>query len=230
MGGGRRQRRGVLPFRQALPDAQRLARRRRVRPAECRRDERRPAPAGLAHAGRQPGGVAVQRDVAACDEPVQQGGGEFRQQRRLGFQAASRRFEIQHQGEAARCRCRRARGQAKANSSSRSNAGMPRRPSRRNVAGAWTSMGGGRRAQAGGRLRGGQQQQLAVGGEDGGAAVAGYDGRRVGQGNSRHGFQLAEVTADSLDAISPRRHHSWRLNHELVSAGILVRRMASASS
>ena len=65
---------------------------------------------------------------------------------------------------------------------------------------------------------------FAVGGEDGAAAVAGYDGRRVGQGNSRHGFQLAEVTTDSLDAISPRRHRSSRLNHELVSAGILVRR------
>jgi Tn3 transposase DDE domain len=64
---------------------------------------------------------------------------------------------------------------------------------------------------------------FAVGGEDGAAAVAGYDGRRVGQGNSRHGFQLAEVTTDSLDAISPRRHRSSRLNHELVSAGILVR-------
>ena len=35
-------------------------------------------------------------------------------------------------------------GKAKANSSSRSNAGIPRRPRRRNVAGAWTSSGGGR--------------------------------------------------------------------------------------
>ena len=100
----RRQRCRVLPLRQALPDPQRLARRRRVRPAERGRDERRPAPAGLAHAGREPRGVAVQRSVAALREPMQQRGGQFGQQRGLGFQPAVRRLEVERQGEAARRR------------------------------------------------------------------------------------------------------------------------------
>ncbi len=51
-----------------------------------------------------------------------------------------------------------------------------------------------------------QQQQFAVGGEDRGAAVAGDNRRRVGQGNARHGYLAAEVTGISLDAISRQRH------------------------
>jgi hypothetical protein len=41
--------------------------------------------------------------------------------------------------------------------------------------------------------------------------VAGYDGRRVGQRNARHGFQVVEVTGRSLAAIGRRRHRSWRV-------------------
>ena len=106
----RRQRRRVLPLRQALPHPQRLAGRSCVRPAERGGDERRPAPARLAHAGRQPRRVAVQRDVAALGEAMQQGGGQFGQQRRRGFQAV-RRLEVERQGEPARRRRGGARGQ-----------------------------------------------------------------------------------------------------------------------
>ena len=49
----------------------------------------------------------------------------------------------------------------------------------------------------GGGFRRGQQQQLAIGGEDRGTAVSGHDGRRVGQGNARHGYRGGAVTGDA---------------------------------
>ena len=207
MRGRRRERRSVLPFRQAFPDAQRLVRRRRIRPAECRRDERRPPPTRLAHTGRQPRGVAVQSNVPTQRKPMQQRGGEFRQQRHLGLQATRRRFEIQHQGEAARCRCGRTGRQCECEQLQQIECRHAAKAKPAECRGRMNQNGRRRGVQVPGRVRGGQQQQFAVGGEDGGAAMAGYNGRRVGQGNSRHGFQLAEVTADSLDAISPWRYH-----------------------
>ena len=108
----RRQRCRVLPLRQALPHPQRLAGRCRVRPAECGGDERRPAPARLAHAGCQPRRIAVQRDIAALGEAMQQGSGQIGQQRRRGFHAV-RRLEVERQGETARRRRGGARGQRK---------------------------------------------------------------------------------------------------------------------
>jgi hypothetical protein len=51
--------------------------------------------------------------------------------------------------------------------------------------------------QMGGRVHGRQQQQLAIGGEDRGAAVSGYDGRRVGECNARHGSRWDAVTDDA---------------------------------
>ena len=135
--------------------------------------------------------------VAALGEAMQQGGGQFGQQRRLGFQAAvggsksSARASPRGVGAAARA------GSTKANSSSRSNAGIAAQaePAERR-----RRMHQQRRRQAtqvGGRLRRGQQQQFAIGGEDRGAAVSGDDGRRVGQGNARHGYRGGAVTADA---------------------------------
>ncbi len=198
VGRGRRQRRGVLPLGQALPDPQRLTGWGRIRLAQRRCDEWRPAPAGLAHACGQPGGVAVQRDLAALRKAVEQGGGEFRQQGCLCLQVPGRRLEIQHQRQAARRRGRRAAGQSEGE--------QLEQVERRHGAEAKTPECGrgvhqDRRRQAAepaGGFGGGQQQQLAVGREDGGAAVSGNDSRRIRQRNSRH--------VRSLDAIGTPRH------------------------
>ena len=193
----RRQRRGILPLRQALPHPQCLAGRRGVRLAERGGDERCPAPARLAHACRQPGGVAVQRDVAALGEAMQQGGDQFRQQRRRRFQAAMRRFEVERQGEPARRRRGGARGQREGEQLQQIEC---RHAAQTEAAECRRRMHQQRRRQAaqkGGGFRRGQQQQLTVGGEDRGAAVSGYDGRRVGQDNARHGSRCDAVTCDA---------------------------------
>ena len=176
------------------------------------RHERCPAPAGLAHPRRKPRGVAVQRSVAALREPVQQGGGQFRQQRGLGFQAAVRRFEIEREGEAARRRRGGAGGeyegeqlqQIECRHAAQAEAAERRRARAPAAAAAGPQLGGG--------LGRRQQQQFAVGGQDRGTAVAGDNGRRVGQGNARHGHLAAEITtfhypqsADS--AIADGRDH-----------------------
>ena len=206
----RRQRRGVLPLRQALPDPQRFARGRGVRATERSGDERRPAPARLPHARRQPRRVAVQRDVAALRQAVQQGGDQFRQQRRLGFQAAAWRFKVERQRKPARRRRGRARRQSEgeqlqqiecrhaAQTEPAERGRCMHQERRRQV----TQMGRGSRHR--------QQQQFAVGGEDCGAAVAGDDGRRVGQSDPRHGHRADEVTHLPLGAIGRQRHRRRR--------------------
>ena len=192
----RRQRRGVLPLRQTFPHTQPIVRRRRIRSAERGGDEWRPAPSSLAHARRQPGGIAVQRDLATQRQPVQQGGREFRQQRCLRLQPAGRRFEIQHQGETAGRGRGGAPGQRKCEQLQQVER---RRGADTESAECRGSVHQNRRRQAAqpaGRVRRGQQQQLAIGGEDGGAAVPGYDGRRVWQRNACHGSWLTRVTRD----------------------------------
>ena len=202
----RRQWRGILPLRQALPDAQRLARWGGSRAAERGGDERRPAPAGLPHARRQPRRIAVQRDVAALRQPVQQGDDKFRQQRRLGFQAAAWRFEVESQRQPPRGRrggtSRQGEGEqlqqiecGHAPQAEPAKRGGCMHQQRRRQA---TKMGRGSRHR--------QQQQFAVGGEDRGTAVAGDDGRRVGQSDPRHGHRADEVTHIPLVAISRQRH------------------------
>ena len=144
-GGGRRQRRGVLPFRQAAPDFQGIGVGRGVGAVQRGEDERRPAPAGGAHAGGECRGVAVQRRWRG---PATGGAAG----RRRGPAAARPRLPGRWGDRRGRAPSARPRGvgaavragRTKANSSSRSKAGPGRRPRRRKVAGAWTSRGGGR--------------------------------------------------------------------------------------
>ena len=132
---------------------------------------------------------------------MQQGGDEVGQQRRRGFQAAVRRLEVERQGEPARRRRGGARGQGEGEQlqqiecrhAAQAEAAEGRRRVHQQRRRQATQMGGG--------FRGRQQQQLAIGGEDRGAAVSGYDGRRVGQGNARHGSRWDAVTDDALEQI-----------------------------
>jgi hypothetical protein len=167
-------------------------------PAEGGHDERRPTPARIAHAGRKPRRVAVQRDVAALRQAVQQGGGEFGEECGLGLKAASGRGEIQHECEAPR---RRRGGAAGEGEGKQLEQVEGRHPAQAEPAKRRRRVHEDRRRHAGqmdGRLRRGQQQQFAIDGEDGGAAVAGNHGRRVGERNSRH--------VRSLDSIATPRH------------------------
>ena len=114
-----------------------------------------------------------------------------------GFQAAVRRLEVERQGEPAR---RRRRGARREGEGEQLQQIERRHAAQAEAAERRRRVHQQRRRQAtqmGGRLRGRQQQQLAIGGEDRGAAVAGYDGRRVGQRNARHGSRWDAVTDDA---------------------------------
>ena len=127
---------------------------------------------------------------------MQQGGGQFGQQRRRGFHAV-RRLEVERQGEPARRRRGGARGQRKSEQlqqierrdAAQTEAAECRRRMHQQRRREATQMGGG--------FRRGQQQQLAIDGEDRGTAVSGHDGRRVGQDNARHGYRGGAVTGDA---------------------------------
>ena len=114
-----------------------------------------------------------------------------------------RRLEVERQGEPARRRRGGARRQRKGEQlqqiecrhAAQAEAAERRRRMHQQRRREATQMGGG--------VRRGQQQQLAIGGEDRGAAVSGHDGRRVGQGNARHGYRGGAVTGRCLDADSP---------------------------
>ncbi len=115
---GRRwwRRRRLLPFRQMLPDLQRLGRRRGVRLAECRQDERRPRPRRAptpAQQGSQAGGVAIERDLPPRGQPAQQAGRQRRQHRRLGLQSRRRQVMVERQRQPSRRRGGRPCGQDK---------------------------------------------------------------------------------------------------------------------
>ncbi len=142
----------------------------------------------------------------ALRQTVEQGGDQFGQHRSLGFQAAVRWIEVECQGEAARCRRRSAGGQDEGEQLQQIERRHDAQAEAAECRGCVDQQRRRQATQAGGGFRGRQQQQLAVGGEDCGAAVAGYDGRRVGQRNARHGFQVVEVTGRSLAAIGSRRH------------------------
>src|SRR5581483_5486184 len=126
---GRRRRRGVLPFGEALPDAQprRPAQRRRVRRRQGGEHRRPPAPAGAGGGLGQSAGVRVA--VAA----------QFLQQRpRRRHQRDTSLGGIARDDQAPRgVGTQNRAGRTKANNSSRSSAGNAARPRRRAVARAW---------------------------------------------------------------------------------------------
>ena len=184
--GRRRQRRHFLPFRQPPPDPQRLAAgaapfARPARPAPAPPSPSRPGPSGAASAaasrlaGRSR--PAASRASSACARSGSSAAAAAGPGRGGGMSTASAR--PRGVGAAARA------GSTKANSSSRSRQGIARSPSRRSVAGACTSNGGGRLRSNAAAAPDGEVEQLAVRGENGGAAHPGHDRRRRGQQDAR---------------------------------------------
>ena len=185
MGGRRRQRGGVFPLRQFLPDLQRLVRRFGVGPAERVGDVAAPAPAGFLHAGGEHGGVAVQQRVAALGKLVEQRGGEVGQAGHLGFQADRRMVVVQRHGQAA---WRRRGGVGGADEGEQVQQIERRARAHAEAAEGGRGMHQDRRRQCAqqiGGLGGGQHQKFAIRCQDGGAAVARDHAGGVGQRDGR---------------------------------------------
>ena len=186
-----------------------LARGRGVGLAERRQHEWRPAPAGLAHARGEPGGVAVQRAVSRpAASRRSSAAARSGSSADLGLQAAGRRVEVQRQRSPRGVGAAGRAGSTKANSSSRSRHGTGRRPSRRNVAGRVHQQ---RRPQprrsAAAWPRRRAVEQLAVRRQHRGAAVR----RRPGPAHraARCGATLHGRTISANRRLTELHHATW---------------------
>ena len=178
-GGGRRPRRLLLPFGQALPQPHRHAVRFRRRLAERGEHGGRPAPAHRPHPGGEAGGVAVRGQVPPGGEPRQQRLGNVRQGGGGGVQAGRHRH-VQSAGEAGGGR-RRGAGRQHEGKQFQQVEHRDRRVAEPAQRRRGVDHQGGRAVQMSGDLAGGDAQELALPGHQHGAAVAGGQRGRLRQ-------------------------------------------------
>jgi hypothetical protein len=184
MRGGRRQRRRVFPLGQALPDFQCICGRGRVRLPERAGDERRPAPARLAHTRRQTGGIAVEGEMAPGGEMTEQIPCQIGQHGDIGLQPAPRRIIIERQTEPARGWRGGARREGEGEQLEQVVAGRLPQPEPAKRRPRVDQQRRWHRPQAKRGLLGGQKQHFAIGRKYRGPAMPSHDGRRVGNRQS----------------------------------------------